>query len=173
MEGALSPQDLIKLAIAMEEGGQKLYAKFERETADERLKQTWGLLRRQEIEHAVEFRKLLRVAELSQPAESSSAEASPYQRAVAAASVLMGSRLGRTSAGAVLSDLDALALAIAVEKDTILTYMALKDQILGDRGHALDKILAEEQSHLIQLTELLDSQPERFPVAAPDLPTGL
>ncbi|MDD5627788.1 MAG: ferritin family protein [Elusimicrobia bacterium] len=163
MKTAYSAPDLIKLAIAMEEGGRALYERFERETKDERLKQTWLLLRRQEIEHAAEFKKILRSLELSQPAESCSAEASPFQRAVAASSVIMGTRLARTSASAVLSDLEALELAMAVEKDTIFTYMSMKDLVLGDRSGILDKILEEERSHLVQLSDLLDSQPDRFP----------
>jgi rubrerythrin len=173
VEASYDSQGLLKLAIAIESAGRKLYERFERETKDDDLRQTWALLKSQEVEHAVTFQRLLRVAELSQPAADSSAGPSPYLRAVAASCVLMESRLARTLADSIHSDVEALELAIAVERDTIFTYISLKDQLIGDHSRVFEQIVAEEKRHLIRLSELRDALPDRLPAPPPDFPTGL
>ena len=52
------------------------------------------------------------------------------------------------------SDIKALELGISAEKDSILFYYEMRD-IMPQRAHpTINKIIAEEKSHLIELSRL-------------------
>jgi len=55
------------------------------------------------------------------------------------------------------SDIEAVEFGISVEKESILTYSALREYVLDDKKEALDKIIGEEKKHLISLVVLKDS----------------
>jgi rubrerythrin len=163
MKAAYSPRDLVSIAIGVEESGRQAYEHFERTAQDERLKAAWSLLRVQEIEHGRLFQGLLRAAELSLSEATSSAQPSPYLRAIVSSCVFSEKRLDRAVLAGIRTDAEALELAIAFEKDSIFTYITMKDHILGDPDHVLDKIVEEEKRHLILLTGLRARLQDKFP----------
>jgi rubrerythrin len=52
------------------------------------------------------------------------------------------------------SDIKALELAISAEKDSILFYYEMIDLLPGKVTALIQRIIAEEKSHLQQLTEV-------------------
>jgi rubrerythrin len=54
----------------------------------------------------------------------------------------------------VSSDIEAMELAIGAEKDSILFYYEMKDIMPQRAQPTVNKIIAEEKSHLRQLSEL-------------------
>jgi rubrerythrin len=54
----------------------------------------------------------------------------------------------------VSSDIEAMELAIGAEKDSILFYYEMKDLMPQRAQPTVNKIIAEEKSHLRQLSEL-------------------
>jgi rubrerythrin len=52
------------------------------------------------------------------------------------------------------NDSRALEIGIRAEKDSILFYQALKEFIPPDAMDSLDKILSDEKTHLLQLSEI-------------------
>ncbi|MBI5240381.1 MAG: hypothetical protein HY926_07900 [Elusimicrobia bacterium] len=170
---AFGPQDMLKLALDIEVRGREVYERLESSARDVQVKAVWASLKAQEFEHSRAFERLLRAAQSSLPDESSSAQVSPYLRALAAGRVFEEERLSRVLAAGVRSDLEALELAIGMERDTILAYLAFKEHLLGDSGRVLERILEEERRHVVALTELCGRIADRFPESPPDLPTGL
>ncbi|HIE35700.1 MAG TPA: rubrerythrin family protein, partial [Candidatus Omnitrophica bacterium] len=47
----LSPQEILKIAIEVEENGKKLYETLEGKAKDEEVKKVWKFLKEQEEEH--------------------------------------------------------------------------------------------------------------------------
>ena len=170
---AFGPQDLLRLALDIEARGREVYERFEGSARDEGVRAAWASLKEQELGHVRVFEKLLGAARLAQPETDSSAQASPSLRALFAGRVFQEERLARVLAAGVRSDIEALEVAIGMERDSILAYLALKEHLLGDAGGVLDKIVAEEQRHVVLLTDLCGRLSGRFPEPPPDLPTGL
>ena len=52
------------------------------------------------------------------------------------------------------SDIKALELAISAEKDSILFYYELRDLLPHSATSTINRIIAEEKTHLQQLTEI-------------------
>ena len=52
------------------------------------------------------------------------------------------------------SDIEALELAVGAEKDSILFYYEMRDIMPQRAQQTVNKIIAEEKSHLRQLSEL-------------------
>ena len=174
MEASYTPQDLLELAIGIEESGRRVYEHFEGAAKDEGLKGVWRLLKDQEADHRRTFERLRRDAGPGLKAEDSSAQATPYLRAIASSALFSEARLARMVLEGIDSDLDALQVAIAVEKDSVFFYITIKDHLIGDQGRVLEEIIAEEKLHLVRLVELRDKLAGGpAPEPAPDLPTGL
>ncbi|MCM8786660.1 MAG: hypothetical protein NC935_01230, partial [Candidatus Omnitrophica bacterium] len=53
-------------------------------------------------------------------------------------------------------DLEAVEFGIYIEKESILTYLALKNYILKEQVDILNKVIEEEQKHLVTLILLKD-----------------
>lgn len=150
MEGCYSPKDLIELAVGVEENGRQVYEFFENNARREELKPVWRLLRDQEVAHAQVFRELLKPCQAS----FSSAEPSPFLRAIAASCAFSERRLAKAVLAGIEDDADALELGIAMEKDSIFFYATLRDHVVGEAVSVLDQVITEEKKHLLQLSEL-------------------
>jgi len=142
--------DLLRFAIAIEENGRQVYEHFEQDARDEELRSAWAFLKAEEVLHGRRFERLL--AGLKGPPAFSD----PYLNVVASNTVFTDSRLARKMLAGIDSDVEALDFAILIEKESILTYLLMRDPLPPDARPVLDGVVAEEKNHLAQLVQLRD-----------------
>ncbi len=154
MTNALNPQEILKIAIKVEEAGRSLYSALEEKAQDGQLKEMWQYLKEQEEEHRKVFKEMFEKSGEYIVYEYSAGEYDAYLSAVASSYVFTKELIEKKTKELFSSDLDAIDFGIYVEKESILTYSALKESVLADKQPVLDKVIGEEKKHLIQLISL-------------------
>lgn len=155
MSVTFSMSELINIAIGNEKRGIAFYDVMTRSTESAAARRVFQYLIDMEREHIQIFEDML--AEVSEypAAETCTQEYSDYLKALIDTAIFSDDLATSETASQVDSDRKALELAIGAEKDAILFYYTMKE-ILPQRAHAMvDKIIAEEKSHLRQLSELM------------------
>jgi rubrerythrin len=146
-----SPQEILRIAVKVEEAGEKLYAKLEYESKNEELTQIWNYLLEQEKEHRNIFQKMLDnigdyIVDNLNPGEYNN-----YIRAIASEFVFTPELVDKKVQEGFSNDLSAIKFAIGIEKESILAYEAMKEYISLNRHEVLDQIIGQEKKHLEQL----------------------
>jgi rubrerythrin len=154
MANILSPQEILKIAIKVEEEGRNLYHILEKKAEDKQLKEMWQYLKEQEEEHRAIFQEMLDKSAEYIVYEFSPGEYEAYLSAVASSYVFTQELMKQKTKELFASDLEAIDFGIYVEKESILTYSALKEYVLADKQPVLDKVISEEKKHLTQLISL-------------------
>lgn len=148
-----SSQDLLEMAIHIEEEGEKFYKLAEEKVEDDNLKRFFNYLALEEKRHAITFKELYSEIEkegfsYAYPDE----EANKYLHAWVDSQVFVGwDELKKKSIWNVEEILD---LAINLEKDSILFYYELENYLLEKDKKLLYEIIKQEKAHLSQLNEL-------------------
>jgi rubrerythrin len=154
MTNTFNPQEILKIAIKVEEEGKNLYHILEEKAKDDQLKEMWRYLKEQEEVHRQIFQKMLERSGEYIVYEFSPGEHDAYLNAIASSYVFTQELIERKTKELFTSDLDAIEFGIYVEKESILTYSALKEYVLADKQPVLDKVISEEKKHLTQLMSL-------------------
>ncbi|MCX5796371.1 MAG: hypothetical protein NTY77_12840 [Elusimicrobia bacterium] len=151
----LQSRELIALAIHIEESGRQAYEYFESRAVDEKLRSLWALLKGEESAHSRCFEDMLRA--LPSAAQTASGAPEGFARAVASSYVFTERRLAKVLLEDVSTDLDALAYGVYIEKESIFTYITLKDHLPPGDLPIVDRIIEEEKRHLVKLAALIES----------------
>ena len=157
MENVFSPQEILKIAINVELNGKKLYESLESKAKDEKLRTMWRYLKEQEETHCQTFRDMLNNVDDYIVYEFSSGEYEAYLRAIASEYILTQGVMEERTKKGFSSSLEAIDFGIYVEKESILTYSALKEYMLLAKQSVLERIIKEERKHLTELIALKDS----------------
>ena len=89
MADNFSPQEILRIAIKVEEGGKKLFGILEEKAKDEKIKSVWRYLKEQEDEHKKVFQEMLDQAGDYIVYEFSPGEYEAYIKAVASSYILL------------------------------------------------------------------------------------
>jgi len=154
MDKKFSPEEILRIAVNIETKGEALYAAFEKQTKRKELMVIWRYLKEQEESHRKTFQDMLDHAEDFVMDDFSPGEYDAYLRAIASEYVFTQETFEKKNKDGFLSDLDAVIFAISIEKDSILTYEALKTCMMRDRQNILDRIIDEERKHLVDLSAM-------------------
>ncbi|MDI3473244.1 MAG: hypothetical protein PWQ48_1525 [Thermotogaceae bacterium] len=141
--------DVISLAIKLEEDGYEFYSKVSQNFQQERLKESFDFLAKQELKHAEVFRKMKNSddKDLSNTWDENEAYISTF----VSSSVFPDVReLLKNIEN--LKVIDLLKFAIDVEKNTLIVYYELLEKIKDKK--ALKEIINEEKKHLEMLTKI-------------------
>jgi rubrerythrin len=147
----LKGRGLLDLAIHIEESGRQAYEYFESRARDKKLKSLWALLKDEETAHAGYFKGLQRSLPEDEAQRASTAGSEAFVRALASSYVFTERRLAKVLLEDLRSELDAIAYGIFIEKESILTYITLKDHVPPRDIPVIDRIIAEEKRHLAKL----------------------
>jgi rubrerythrin len=156
MANIFSPQEILRIAVKVEENGKKLYAEFERKTTDTKIKEVWQYLGNQEEIHRKVFQTMLDSIGDYIVYEVSSGEYEAYISAIASSHIFTQNLIEEKAKKGFPADLDAVDFGISIEKESILTYLALRPYILTEKQPILDKVIDEEKNHLVRLTAIKD-----------------
>jgi rubrerythrin len=146
--------ELINIAIGIEERGIVFYDVMAKSTQNNAAREVFNYLADMEREHIEIFKGMLAGADKYQFQAEESEEYSAYLKALVDSAVFSDDLVTSEMAAQAESDIAALELAIGSEKDSILFYYEMKE-VMPQRVQAtVNRIIAEEKSHLRQLSEL-------------------
>ncbi len=154
MSIVFSPGELIKIAIGIERSGITFYDIMARTTDSEMAREIFEEFVEMEREHLNMFQDMLVGTDKRLPPEASTAEYSGYLQALIDDAVFTNDAMMSETVAQADSDIKALEVGISAEKDSILFYNEMKDILPGGAIPVIDRIIAEEKSHLQQLTAI-------------------
>ncbi len=154
MSISFSGSELINIAIGIEGRGIVFYDVMAKSTQKEAAREVFNYLADMERGHIETFKAMLEEADKFQIPADESGQYTAYLRALVESAVFSDDLVTSEMAAQAESDAAALELAIQSEKDSILFYYEMKE-LMPQRAQAtVDNIIAEEKSHLRQLSEL-------------------
>jgi len=154
MSISFSGSELINIAIGIEERGIVFYDVMAKSTQNEAAREVFNYLADMERNHIEIFKDMLEGADKFQIPADESGQYTTYLRALVDSAVFSDDMVTSEMAAQAESDAAALELAIRAEKDSILFYYEMKE-VMPQRAQAtVNKIIADEKSHLRQLSEL-------------------
>ena len=149
---------ILEVAIEAERQGAAFYERLAESARDERVKEECRRLVAFEREHEKTFRRLLGQRDIQQALSSLqpgqlSDEYQQYLSALVESNMLPDEETARQLADEAESEVEAINIALQMEKNTILFYQELQN-LLGQEAGVLQTILDEERSHVYELNEL-------------------
>ena len=154
MSIAFSSSELINIAIGIERRGITFYDIMAKSTDNETTRAVFQDLANMEREHIRIFQGMLGEADKHPPSESSTQEYAGYLQAIIDDAVFTDDMITSEMAAQADSDIKAVELGMRAEKDSILFYYEMKDIMPRRALPMIDMIIAEEKSHLQQLSEI-------------------
>ena len=138
--------DIVESGIQIEKNGKDFYEIVAASSKNDKAKQIFLYLAKEEEKHIKTFEVILSGIETYEPAESYSEE-----------HVFTKEKKGIEIAQKVNTDMEAIDLAIGFEKDSILFYYEMKKILLEKDYKPVDKLIEQEQEHLRKLSEVKKS----------------
>lgn len=151
---SFSGSELLTIAIGIERMGIAFYDIMTGSTKNAIAREVFKYLGDMEREHIRTFQGMLAEADKYQFLETPAGEYTTYLQALVDSAVFTNDLVTSEMATKVSSDIEAMELAIGAEKDSILFYYEMKDIMPQRAQPTVNKIIAEEKSHLRQLSEL-------------------
>ena len=154
MSISFSASELVNIAIDIERRGIAFYDIMAKSTENITARSAFHYLADMEREHVKIFQAVLDEADKYQPSEAYAGEYADYLQALVDNAIFTDDMVTSEMATQADSDIKALELGISAEKDSILFYYEMRD-IMPQRAHpAINNIIAEEKSHLREISEL-------------------
>ena len=148
----LNASEVFKIAIRIETNGEALYRHAQTLTDDPKIRDIFAFLAGEEAKHKKTFEEMARGLENYVPKEDYPGEYLAYLRAYADNLVFPPEEMEEE-----IEDLcdaeDAVEFAMQREIESILYYIEIKS-VVGARADDLDRIIAEERKHYLQLAEI-------------------
>jgi rubrerythrin len=157
MSIAFSISEIINIAIGIEKRGITFYDIMAKSTDSAMARDVFQGLADMEREHIQIFQDMLSEADKYQPSETSTEEYTGYLQALIDSAVFTDDMITSEMATQADSDIQALELGIGAEKDSILFYYEMRDIMPQRALPMINRIIAEEKSHLRQLSEIKKS----------------
>jgi len=149
-----SGNELINIAIDIEQRGIAFYDIMAKSTESAEVRDIFQYLTDMERTHIDIFEGMLVETDKYQIPETYAEEYSTYLQALVDNAVFTDDAITSEMATRASSDIEALELAIGAEKDSILFYYEMKEILPQQAQPMVTKIIAEEKSHLREISEL-------------------
>lgn len=154
MGNIFAGSEIVEIGIQIEKNGRDFYNALIKNSKSAKARQIYEYLAGEEGRHIKAFQAILESVEKYEPAEAYPGEYFAYMNALAGEHVFTQKEKGREVAAQVKSDKDAVEKGIGLEKDSIVFYEGMKKVVPDSDLRIVDELIAQEQSHLLQLTEL-------------------
>ncbi|OGO31046.1 MAG: hypothetical protein A2Z29_08250 [Chloroflexi bacterium RBG_16_56_11] len=154
MPPVFSETMLLNIAIGIETRGITFYDIMAKSSDSEAARTVFKYLVEMEREHLQTFRDLLGRAEEGEDRETLSEGRVAYLQTLVDSAVFTDDLITGEMATQADSDVKALELALSAEKDAILFYYEIRDDLPQRLAPAIKRILAEEKSHLQHLSDV-------------------
>jgi rubrerythrin len=154
MSTVSSGDELINIAIDIERRGISFYDVIAKSSDNEMARAVFEDLVAMEREHLRVFQGMLSGAEESQPREAAARGYPGYLQSLIDEAVFSDDMITGEIATQADNDVKAIELGIGSEKDSILFYYEMRDSLPRRLTPMVDMIIAEEKTHLQQLSEI-------------------
>jgi rubrerythrin len=155
-----SAEETLKIAIQIEENGKEFYEGMVPEVDESQIKDLFKNLATQEVNHKNTFQEMLGEAEMERGEDISSLLygelEDSYLKALADSKIFNPANENIRAAKQVDSRDELIAIAISLEKDTILYYYELLELAKSsDDQELIKQVIEEEKTHVKKLAGIL------------------
>jgi len=155
---AYSVTEMMEMAVETEKGGKLFYETVAGQSKDDDLKNLFAYLADQENQHIRVFEgiaKGVKVPPDEMPANWE--EVVPYLKAVTDSRYFLGKDRALSLAREATTTAQAVELALAFEKETLVFYLEAADMVPPANRSAVEALIREERAHVRKLTGFLQS----------------
>jgi rubrerythrin len=148
--------DALELAMGIETNGEAFYNAVKEKAEDDQVKALFGDLATQEVKHRAVFRKMSQ--DFKGNMLMSAEEWDDYQQYLQAtvhSALFEGPDRALAAADEAKDEKEAVEMAIGFEKETLLFFYNLRDLVNERQKKTIDRIIAEERSHVRRLAGML------------------
>lgn len=148
----------MEMAVQTEKGGKLFYETVAAQSKDDGLKNLFSYLGDEENKHIYVFEgiaKTIKVAPDEMPANWE--EVALYLKAVTESRYFLGPDKALSLAKDAKSTSQAVKLALAFEKETLVFYMEAADMVPALNRPAIEALIKEERAHVRRLTGFLQT----------------
>ena len=146
--------EILKTAVRIEENGIIFYREMLKKFREKEVQEIFNFLAVEDERHRDVFQEMLSKAEPYEMAESYPGEYKAYLNAFADEHVFSKERTGEVVAKKIKDIKEAVQFGIEVELDSINYYQEIKQFVSDYQKSAIDKIIEEERSHFLKLSNL-------------------
>lgn len=154
MGNIFAGSEIVEIGIQIEKNGRDFYNTLTEKAKNTKAKEIFKYLAGEEEKHIKVFQKILEGVEKYEPVESYPGEYFFYMNALASEYVFTQKDKGKEIAKDIKADREAVDLGIGFEKDSIIFYEGMKKVVPEYDLKVVDELIAQEQNHLRQLSEL-------------------
>ena len=151
----MTATDILELAMQLEKSGEAFYRAVAKKLESPETQALFKDLAEQEVKHYEIFAELARTVRDSAPSADDWEEYIGYVNATVQGAFFEGPDKALAEAERVKDEKEALRMAIGFEKETLLFFYGLRDSVYGADKPFIDKIVAEEKSHIQRLAGML------------------
>lgn len=157
MSVLFSGNEIVDIAVKIEENGRAFYLAAAERAEDENLKAVLEKLANDEVEHKTTFQALYKSDQDYSLQPGYNEEVDAYIKAMASAQVFAPGKSVSELVGEAKDIFAVLTLAMGAEKDSVLYYSEIKDWVQPKDKDVVQTVIAQEKDHLKQLTDLYAS----------------
>ncbi|HOM27435.1 MAG TPA: ferritin family protein [bacterium] len=143
--------EIYQFAIKIEENGEKFYRSIAKKTNNKEVKELFIFLADEEVRHKKVFEELLSKVEKYEPPEIYPGEYFAYLKAYAEELIFPKGVEKELEKEDIIEAID---FGIRRELDSIMYYLEVKSFIPETQHSVLDKIIQQERSHFVKLSNL-------------------
>jgi len=154
MGNIFAASEVLEIGIQIEKNGRDFYSVLATQAKSHKTQDIFQYLAEQEGKHITVFQKLLDKTEKYEPQGLDVEQYFAYMNALASESVFTQKDKGKDIANKMKSDKEAIDMGIGTEKDSVVFYEGMKKVAPSYDQKIIDEIIAQEQGHLKQLSEL-------------------
>jgi rubrerythrin len=157
MANIFAGSEVIEIGIQIEKNGRDFYNTLAKQSKIAKAGDVFNYLAAEEEKHIKVFQGILEKTEKYQPPESYPGEYFAYMNALASEYIFTQKDKGKEIAQSIKTDKEAVDLGIGFEKDSIIFYEGMKKVVPEYNHKIIDELIAQEQNHLRQLSDLKKS----------------
>jgi rubrerythrin len=152
MSISFSTGELLAIAIDIERRGIAFYDVMAKSAENEAVRRVFQSLVDMEHQHTQIFQDMLAESGESKAGGVYDGEEAAYLKSLVDSAIFSDDAITGEMVTRLDNDIEALELAVNLEKDSILFYYQIKDVVSPGQQPLLDRIIAEEKSHLRDLS---------------------
>src|SRR3989338_5788821 len=154
MGNIFAASEVVEIGIQIEKNGMDFYNTLFNNSNTAKAKEIYKYLAKEEEKHIAVFQKIFDCVEKYELVEAYPGEYFAYMNALASGYVFTQKERGEKIAKGIKSDKEAVETGIGFEKDSIVFYEGMKRMVPEYDQKILRELIAQEESHLMQLTDL-------------------
>lgn len=148
-------QELVEMGVKIEEIGKQFYESYAKYSKDDKIRDLFLFLAEEEAKHKQKFLEILDSMERGEFTISyNDEEVDNYFRAIVDTKIFSDKeaaiKLAKNSEG----ELEAINYALSFEKETLIFYYWFIDIVKEKTKDVIDKLINEEKSHIVKLSEV-------------------